>query len=767
MRELIKRPARQDGLPPDIYISIVDSLFGNLFAMLAGTVCVAVAVILTAWKVQEPLLWLCAVGILVTGGFRSLQLHIYAGLQHPLSLKAASVWEKRYAVLTTAYCGTLGLWCLASLVLTPDPTVHLLCATVTVANIAAGASRVAGRPHIVILTILSACGPLALGLILKQDVYYSGLGILLTLFFLGLNRITASLHQTNLKGLLAAREVASLAARFDTALNNMPHGLCMCEANGAILVFNRRLAELLGLSPDFPRDGVTIQQMLNHCVRIGTLSQRGAEHVMVHLERHLAGGQDAEAAFEIQGEQTFAFAVQVMETGGTVIVVEDITDRKNAEAKINHMARFDAVTGLPNRSFFHDQLEGALVSARGLNTCAVLFIDLDQFKQVNDTMGHPFGDQLLCAVAERLHDLVRPSDIVARFGGDEFVVFRSGVRTADEASLLAELIVEQLARPYDIDHHQVVIGASIGIAFNIGDAITADTLMKYADMALYRAKSDGRGTWRFFENEMAIKAQSRRGLELDLRNAVAAEAFELHYQPLLNLKTQRISTCEALLRWRHPERGMIPPMEFIPLAEEMGLIGAIGSFVLRQACVEAARWPSEVGIAVNLSPMQFKRGDIYETVLDALAQSGLAPSRLELEITESVLLQDTAATRTVLLRLRDAGIRISLDDFGTGYSSLSYLHRFPLQKVKIDRSFLEGSSTGDRSAKLLHGIARLSASLGMSVVIEGIETEDQLEIVLAEEAIDEAQGYLFSRPLPQGQIRELLKVTHPYLRKVA
>lgn len=763
-----KQTAQQnDDLPPDIYISIVDSLFGNLAAMVAGVFCVAVAMTLTAWKTNEPLLWVCAAGILVIGGIRSLQLHIYAQRTHPLSFEAARGWEVRYAIWAVAYCATLGLWCFAGIALTADPTVYLLCATVTVANIAAGASRVSGRPYIVVLTILSACGPLALALVLKQDAYYAGLGILLTLFFLGLNRITASLHQTNFNGLIASRDVASLAARFDTALNNMPHGLCMCDANGAIVVFNRRLSELLGIAPDYPRDGVTMPQMLGHCVRTGTLSQRGVDQILTRLESHLAGRDDAEPAFEIQGERTFAFTFQAMKNGGTVIVVEDITDRKNAEAKINHMARFDAVTGLPNRSFFHDQLESALLAARGTNTCAVLFIDLDQFKQVNDTLGHPFGDQLLCAVAERLHDVVRSSDIVARFGGDEFVVFRAAIRDPDEASSLAELIVQQLGRPYEIDHHQVVIGASTGIAMNGSEALTADSLMKHADMALYRAKSDGRGTWRFFENEMAVKAQSRRGLELDLRNAVAEGAFELYFQPLLNLKTQRISTCEALLRWRHPERGMIPPMEFIPLAEEMGLIGTIGSWVLRQACQEAARWPSEVRIAVNLSPIQFKRGDLFEDVLDAVAQSGLTPNRLELEITESVLLQDTAATRAVLLRLRDAGVRISLDDFGTGYSSLSYLHRFPLQKVKIDRSFLEGGSAGDRSTRLLHGVARLSASLGMSVVVEGIETEEQLELVLAEDAIDEAQGFLFSRPLPQGQIRELLKATHPYMRKVA
>ena len=310
------------------------------------------------------------------------------------------------------------------------------------------------------------------------------------------------------------------------------------------------------------------------------------------FDHHISGSSDADPTIETQGSRAFEFTVEVMKSGGTVVIVEDITERKNAEAKISHMARFDAVTGLPNRSFFHDQLEGALRAARTLDSCAVLFIDLDQFKQVNDTLGHPVGDRLLSLVADRLRGIVRPTDTVARFGGDEFVVFRAGIADTQEAATLAERIVAELSESYEIDHHQLVIGASIGIATNSRDAITADHVMKHADMALYRAKSDGRGTWRFFESEMAIKAESRRGLELDLRNTVAEEGFELYYQPLLNMKTQRISTCEALLRWRHPERGMISPVEFIPLAEEMGLIGTIGAWVLRPAWSEARRWSS-------------------------------------------------------------------------------------------------------------------------------------------------------------------------------
>jgi len=399
--------------------------------------------------------------------------------------------------------------------------------------------------------------------------------------------------------------------------------------------------------------------------------------------------------------------------------------------------------------------------------CAVLFVDLDQFKQVNDTLGHSSGDILLTKVADRLRDIVRESDLIARLGGDEFVVLQSPLAGSDDAAALARQIIESLSAPYDIDGNEVVIGASIGIALAPDDGTQTGLLLKNADMALYRAKSDGRGAWRFFEPEMDAKANARRKLEVDLRNALANGIFEVHYQPLLNLKTGRISTCEALLRWPHAERGMIPPAEFIPVAEEMGLIVEIGSYVLHKACLEATKWPSHVSVAVNLSAIQFRRGSVVRAVREALAATGLAATRLEVEITESVLLQDTEATRVTLSQIRDLGVTISLDDFGIGYSSLSYLHSFPFDKIKIDRSFLLGLENSARSRTLLHGVARLSAELGLSVVVEGIETEDQLALIRDDVHIDEAQGFLFSRPIPARQIRELLRGTSVRAVKVA
>jgi len=388
----------------------------------------------------------------------------------------------------------------------------------------------------------------------------------------------------------------------------------------------------------------------------------------------------------------------------------------------------------------------------------LLFVDLDQFKQLNDTLGHPCGDQLLCAVADCLREMLRPEDFVARFGGDEFVVFQQNIGSPEDAAGLARRVVDRLSEPYKIDNHLVEIGASVGIAVT-APGISADTLLKNADMALYRAKADGRGTYCFFREELAQTVEARRILELDLRKALANEEFELFYQPLVNLKTGKLTTCEALLRWNHPVRGTVSPIEIIPVAEDMGLIVDLGRWILRKACMECMQWPEGVSVAVNFSPQQFHQRDVLSEVRYALEVSGLPADRLEIEITESSLLRNTQLTHDVLSQLRAIGVRISLDDFGTGYSSLSYLHNFPLQKVKIDRSFLEGIDA-DRPLILLRGVARLSADLGMSVVVEGVETNEQLELISADGAVTEAQGYLFSRPVPAMQVRHLLNASH-------
>ncbi|WP_027527492.1 bifunctional diguanylate cyclase/phosphodiesterase [Bradyrhizobium sp. Ec3.3] len=453
---------------------------------------------------------------------------------------------------------------------------------------------------------------------------------------------------------------------------------------------------------------------------------------------------------------TYGRRLMVDKREGYLVAVADITERRKAEARIAHMANHDGLTNLANRALHQARLRDALQTSHALGErVAVLCIDLDLFKSVNDSFGHPTGDRLLKEVADRLRSQMRGNDLAARLGGDEFAVMRAADTSPVDASDCAARLISALSAPYEIDGNQIVIGASIGIALSPGDGTSDEELMRNADMALYRAKDDGRGVYRFFEREMDRQAQQRREMESDLRRALANGEFELHYQPVVDIASDTISGFEALLRWRHPDKGMISPAEFIPVAEDIGLIGPLGEWVLREGCNEAVNWPSEVRIAVNLSPVQFRGRNLVQIVISALANSGLPPKRLELEITESVFLAETEANIAILHQLRELGVSISLDDFGTGYSSLSYLRRFPFDKIKIDRSFVKDLAKRTDCVAIVRAISGLGRSLNITTTAEGVETTDQLDWLRAE-GCNEVQGFLFSAARPAAEIEQLL-----------
>jgi len=445
-----------------------------------------------------------------------------------------------------------------------------------------------------------------------------------------------------------------------------------------------------------------------------------------------------------------------------LVAVIDVTERKLAEARIAHMAHHDGLTNLPNRTLFRERLTRALERAhRDKKAVAVLLLDLDRFKEVNDTRGHPVGDLLLKAVADRLRACVREGDTLARLGGDEFVIVMD---VSDDAALvsaeLAKRIQDAIGALFNLEGHHISIGTTIGIAIAPADGTDPDQLLRNADLALYRAKSEGRGAYRFFEPEMDQRMQARRGLESDLRTALGNNEFEVHYQPLVNLERDEICGFEALLRWTHPVRGKVGPTDFIPLAEETGLIIPIGDWVLRQACAEAAGWPDDLKISVNLSPAQFKSRHLLQTVLSALASSGLSAKRLELEITESAMLQEEDAAFELLTRLHDLGVRIALDDFGTGYSSLSNLRKFPFDKIKIDRSFVRDLSVANVDAlAIVRSVAQLGVTLGMATTAEGVETKEQRDSVFAE-GCTEMQGFYISPAVPAREIPRLFARKH-------
>jgi diguanylate cyclase (GGDEF)-like protein/PAS domain S-box-containing protein len=544
--------------------------------------------------------------------------------------------------------------------------------------------------------------------------------------------------------------------RLDVALDNMSQGLCLYDAQNRLEVANRRFFEIFGLSRDQIGPGSTFREILEVSVASNNHGGKTVDQLLAEQSAFMRRHANGTHFYALSGGRVVACAYTATSHGGWVATYEDVTERRQAEEKIMHMARHDALTNLPNRVQFREKMEHSL--SRG-ETFAVLYIDLDRFKSVNDTLGHPVGDSLLCEVTKRLQLAVRGTDTVARLGGDEFAIIQLGAKPTDAAELAAR-IIDTVAESFDVLRHQVVIGASIGISIAPTDGSEPDQLLRNADMALYRAKGEGRGTYHFFQPEMDAQMQARHSLELDLRKALLAGEFELYYQPLIDLDGDRVSGFEALVRWNHPERGLIGPDDFIPVAEEIGLIVPIGDWVLKQACRDAVNWPGDLTVAVNLSAVQFRSPVLALSVAGALGMSGLSASRLELEITETVLLQDNRAVLDVLHQFRKLGVRISMDDFGTGYSSLSYLRSFPFDKIKIDRSFICELGKENDCVAIIRAVTRLGRSLGMVTTAEGVETKEQLEILRAE-GCTQVQGYLFSAPRPAKEIPALLQELRP------
>jgi diguanylate cyclase (GGDEF)-like protein len=534
--------------------------------------------------------------------------------------------------------------------------------------------------------------------------------------------------------------------RFDTALQNMLQGLLMISHSGQLLVANRRMHDLVGLPPGTLTPGMNYREVQDCIVARGNVSADDMRSLVTRRMALLDHGQRAVVTWELSDGRAFNVTHLPM-AEGWLATYEDIGDRRRAEARMVYLAHHDALTELPNRLLFRAKLNDALAYARRGDLLALLCLDLDQFKAVNDTLGHPVGDLLLRAVAERLLHQTRDTDTVARLGGDEFAIVMAPLDKPTEAIQLAGRLVELMAPPFEVSGHQIVIGTSIGIAFAPQDGLDADTLLRCADLALYRAKVDGRGVYRLFHAEMDAQMQKRRLLELDLRQALSAGQFEVFYQPVIDLHARAVTSVEALVRWRHPERGLVSPADFIPLAEEIGLIVPLGEWVLRTACATVASWPGALCVAVNLSPAQFRTRNLVSTVTQALNEANLSPDRLELEITETVMLQDTDSTLATLHRLHDLGVRIAMDDFGTGYSSLSYLRRFPFDRIKIDQSFVRDLSRRPDCGAIIRAVAGLSHELGMATTAEGVETREQLDLV-TRAGCAEIQGYLFSPAVP-------------------
>ena len=546
--------------------------------------------------------------------------------------------------------------------------------------------------------------------------------------------------------------------QFDAALNNMVQGLLMYDHAGRLVVSNRRFAEVFGLPLEqwqSAASGLTVRDTLQTVGRLANVVLKDQAKGLAELQQILDSGKPGTIVFELVDGRTFSTSVKSMTSGGFVMTFADITEARRKEELIAHLAHYDALTDLPNRVFFYEKIEGFLTHRRKNGAIAVLSLDLDHFKSVNDTLGHPIGDKLLQEAAKRMLACIRDTDIVARLGGDEFAIVQVGIDRPVDATALAARLIETVSAPYLLDGQQVVVGTSVGIAIAPGDGTVPDQLMKNADLALYRCKADGGNVYRFFEAEMDARMQERRALEVDLRRALLNDEFTLNYQPIVNLKTGKVTACEALIRWHQPERGWVPPLEFIPVAEETGLIVPIGEWVLDRACADAAEWPNEIEVSVNVSPVQFNAADFVQVIKRALAKSHLPASRLEIEITELVLIQDSDGALAMLHQLKDLGVSVAMDDFGTGYSSLGYLRSFPFDRIKIDQSFIRDLSKNKESLAILRAVVGLGSSLNIVTTAEGVETQNQLEVLRTEGCTD-VQGYFFSPPKSAAETKKLL-----------
>jgi diguanylate cyclase (GGDEF)-like protein len=588
----------------------------------------------------------------------------------------------------------------------------------------------------------------------------TGVGLLLALALAGL--IISLIHFRQLEALdagaaeLRAREedLRTQNTRFDIAINNMTQGLLLYDSAERLIVCNQRYIEMYGLSPDVVKPGLSFRDLIVHRKQTGSFKD-DVDGFCSSVLRNVALGKVTHNVVETARGHSIQIVNQPLADSGWVTTHEDITERIRTQERITHLAHYDALADLPNRVLFHERLKRELAHIVPGEQVAVHYIDIDEFKSVNDSLGHMIGDELLKSVAVSLSRCIGAANFVARLGGDEFAIVQIEIKSRADVTDLVERVLDAIREPHECLGHQLTTDASIGIALAPDHGGDLDQILKNADLAMYAAKSAGRRTYRFFEPDMDSQVKARRKLELELRQAITDEALEVYYQPCVSLGDDSIVGCEALVRWRHSERGMISPAEFIPIAEETGLINQLGEWVLATACAEAATWPDDIRLAVNVSPAQFKSGTFALKIVAALASSGLPASRLELEITEAVLIRDDEAALEILHRLRAIGVRIALDDFGTGYSSLSYLQRFPFDKIKIDRCFVNDLADPDGSSCIVQAVVNIAAARHMTTTAEGVETQQQRDMLRAL-GCAEMQGYLFSAAKPAADIKELL-----------
>lgn len=755
-----KIAARGEQLPYEIFDSVVRSLHSEKRALLIGKIFTWIAIGIIWHKTQNSI-FLYVLGLLIlVGSLRLVSIANFQKIAHKkLSAAALRKYENIYALWGVAYFAILGTVCIISMMVTNDGTTHLIIFCTTLANIFGISGRNFGSAKIVNGQVLAVSIPIMLALILFGGNYHKLLASLLIPFLLALHLIAYRHRQMLFEAVFTAIENKTIANRFEIAMKNASHGMAMLDRNGKFLVANQRFNELYGIVSGSKILGLKLKDMAAKEMT-GRTAMLGHVSLTNRLEDCMKKDQRQRFTYKRLDGITLEASFNPMTQGAGVLVLEDISERISSENEIRQLANFDPLTHLANRRYFKTQIAEQVGENPKFNQYSMFFLDLDKFKDINDTLGHAVGDKLLCAVSLRMKSTIPEDGMICRFGGDEFVIILPSVSDKKQCEDLALRLIEEVSKPILIDGNLIIVATSLGIALCPEDGNDFDQLLKMADVALYKAKTNGRGTFFFYTNELGKQTQDRRQMEVDLRRALENKELDVHYQPLIDLKNNKITGCEALVRWSHPSKGNISPAFFIPIAEEIGLISKIGKFVLDKATRECTKWPNDIRVAVNVSSLQFKQSDVCSVVTTSLMESGLNPNRLEIEVTESAAIEDLEETSRVLRSLAQGGVRISLDDFGTGFSSLSYLHQLPLDKVKIDRSFVETIRNDERSLILLSGVTQMAANLGLQIIVEGVEEIEQLDILRNEVHLDQVQGFLFGKPMPPEDIFKLIERTH-------
>ena len=741
-------------MPALDYVSIIRSVYGDRRAMLAGAWGTALAAGASAYKTHSLPLLAIAIAFILIGMWRYAEARAFLKASIASDdADAAEYWENR-AVFSGAMVGLVyGAWCFIAMVVVNDPFSELASATLTIAGLVGVVARNFGLDRLVTMQMILSIVPMSVGYALHGDVYYAVLALLLGVILSSFRKLAADTRSILRSAVHGRVEASRLAAELDLALTTLAHGLCMLDERGVISIINERGIRLFASLGVTDLAGRPLTDVLNSLSEDGRLPRTALDRLLDMAARGISGKVLLCPPTGEYYEVTVSSGL-----GRSVLLFEDISDRVASEERINFMARHDTLTDLPNRTFFGELAadDMAARSAEQPRLVSLMLVDIDDFKHVNDTFGHIAGDQLLVHVAQRLRRAVPAEAILARLGGDEFVIYRGNIGDEYRAQADSDAILRAFEAPFELDGLTLAVTVSLGVATSVAVDEPLDELMTKADLALYSAKGDGKARSESFHAQMNIDYLYRQRLKTDLREAVAQGALSLAFQPLLDIGTRKVVTCEALARWDHPELGAIPPSTFIPLAEDMGLISDITAWVIQRAAEQCSSWPGDVGVAVNISARDFRGNDLPTLIENALARSGLDAVRFEVEVTETAVIEEPEVAHRVLSTLAEKGIAIALDDFGTGYSSLSYLNALPFTKLKIDRSFVADIASNPRALRLLANVARLGRSLDLTVIAEGVETEAQLDIMLAQTEIQQVQGYFFSRPLPERDISELI-----------